>query len=669
MVEVRQRMTRDSSKPNSREWSRRKLLAASSGVGASFIAGCASGGGGDPTQTEAFETTSGGGGGTETDTPEANADCEPKDNRFDFIEFSPPQDVNVAVNAGPDDYTTFTLQSAIINEWTGWGNPDPDKAIPLLYDTFELNDDGTEWTISMVEDHSGWHDGTPIHINDFRYNAEFELKYAKLTGTGSAAEGGGRQTTLVEEFNVQDDYTLVAPLSQPRHPGTFFTSVPYPSPAHPAKEMEEWWERMMDATTASEAESIMTEYQNLSLPLNEHPDEHVGNGIFEIAEITDSYVDLTKVEDHKFADQQNIDTMRCHFYGGDAAMRLAWQNGVPDFGYPPSGNINFPDKYRQPRFPQIEGGGLDFNQWNEHLAKRDFRRALFYLFDLKGATRASGNNGFPANHQSGLPTRVARDWIPDWENFRGNLIQYGTDRNTEKATSLLEGMGYSKEGGNWVDSSGDVLSFTIGVANSWPQRWGEHAIRDQMRQFGFEVEYTVFEDGQFGGWGSGRPEFVNPRNGHWDILPGNRGPDNVNFPYIGFISDTNYYQGLQITPHGQEFEDREWNYANRALEVEIPAEVGVESLEEADETMMINIREEQQKMIDPTTSKEEQMETTRKMAWYLNYDMPCNYINWDTNSFTGNFRDFVFPDIDGDGRADNYYSNRLESGIVKGKCK
>ena len=635
-------------------------------VGVTGLAGCGGGSdGGTPTDTVDFETMARNPPSESRDVEAfTSAACTPaKDDRFDFIEGSDPDDVNVAVNAGIGDHILFTLMSPIITQWTGRGSPDPEFTIPLLYDEFELREEGTVWYAHMVEDHAGWHDGSDLHVNDFVYGAQFENRYEKLTGSQAESE----HSPIVEEFEVVDDYTFRAPLRERRHPGTFFVGVPYSAPVHPAHETEWWWERMMDATSADTAEQIYREYSGQETSLAENPDRHVGNAVFEIESVTDSYVELVKWDEHKYADSQNVDTIRTHFFDDSSAVRQAWADGVPDFGYPP-GDADLPDHYTEARYPAIEGGGLDLSQWHTDFSRRGFRQAIFYASNFARVAYDSG--AFPDQHWIGMPRLVARQWIDDWEDFTANTIDYGTRAKPEKAVSLLEETGYSKQGGTWKDPDGNTVSFTIGIPNSWEGRWGEHVLRDQWRDFGFEVEYTVFEEDNWSGWGNGMDEYVNPRHGHWDVTMGNRGPDNGYYPYIGVFSDTNYYQGWQITPSGQEFDRRGWNYADRDVEFEIPTDVGVETIEDAgSDVETFDVREAQTTIIDPRNDEETVKKHVRKAAWAMNFDLPCNYVNADRNSFAGNTRDFEFPDLDGDGRPDNYYSNRLDRGLIHSKCQ
>ncbi|MFC6964865.1 hypothetical protein ACFQJ8_25545 [Halocatena marina] len=75
-----------------------------------------------------------------------------------------------------------------------------------------------------------------------------------------------------------------------------------------------WYEKIMDATTESELNSITEEANK---PENKLPlSDRIGTSIWQVDTVNEQSAIYTKYEDHPYADQQNIEKLRINFVSG-----------------------------------------------------------------------------------------------------------------------------------------------------------------------------------------------------------------------------------------------------------------------------------------------------------------------------------------------------------------
>jgi peptide/nickel transport system substrate-binding protein len=106
-------------------------------------------------------------------------------------------------------------------------------------------------------------------------------------------------------------------------------------------------------------------------------------------------------------------------------------------------------------FPPIQNINIWFNMTKAPLDNKAVRQAFAYAID-RASVSLKGEYGYePAGNQTGVITPTFSSWIDP-----SLLTRYKFD--TAKATSLLEGAGFKKNGsGIYADATGQALSFTI----------------------------------------------------------------------------------------------------------------------------------------------------------------------------------------------------------------
>jgi peptide/nickel transport system substrate-binding protein len=314
-------------------------------------------------------------------------------------------------------------------------------------------------------------------------------------------------------------------------------------------------------------------------------------------------IKMSLYEDHPFAENINF---RNHVRLVAPQNKDHWalfnsgRTNMMEAAAPESVEENFPDSaYYYPNpVPNYFGSGYDFNLSHEVVGQRKVRQALAYAVDPRNPADANGYipvvdnftgiGGGPA----GVPGQVLGD-------VRDKYVDYDVTEGTggedwEKATSLLEEAGFSKEGGTWMRPNGNPfeLPITVVAAHSDVVRQTQVVV-GQLQEFGIEASMDSIEGATF--WDrQSRGDFV-MMEGFW-----------VNaFPYNQFAAWYNF-----------ETEVRE-GFGWPPVVEDVPKPFDAE----ASETVDIDMRSLVQELgEEPDTDR--QQELLRRLAWGFNHELP-----------------------------------------------
>ena len=108
-------------------------------------------------------------------------------------------------------------------------------------------------------------------------------------------------------------------------------------------------------------------------------------------------------------------------------------------------------------FPPIQNNNIWFNFTKPPLDNKAVRQAFAFAID-RASVSQKGEYGYePAGNQTGVITPTFASWID-----KAQEAKYGYKFDTNKAMSLLQSAGFTKNSSNiFADSSGKALSFTI----------------------------------------------------------------------------------------------------------------------------------------------------------------------------------------------------------------
>jgi len=136
-------------------------------------------------------------------------------------------------------------------------------------------------------------------------------------------------------------------------------------------------------------------------------------------------------------------------------------------------------------FPPIQNINLWFNTTVAPLDNKVVRQAIAYGID-RASVSQKGEFGYePPGNQTGVLSPTFDSWID-----KAQANKYGYKFDTAKATSLLQGAGYTKgSDGIYKDASGKRLSFSIiNIAGYTDWVASVQVIQDNLKQIGIELK-------------------------------------------------------------------------------------------------------------------------------------------------------------------------------------
>jgi peptide/nickel transport system substrate-binding protein len=147
-----------------------------------------------------------------------------------------------------------------------------------------------------------------------------------------------------------------------------------------------------------------------------------------------------------------------------------------------------------------------FNDRHYPLTLTPFRQALAYIIDRAKDTQIAD----PVNVADAIPTAllppVAQKWLP--ASVMSTLNPYPHD--LAKATALLTGAGFKKNGNEWLAPNGKPIKLTLSAPAGWSSSVVlMEAIASELKQFGF-TGVTATSGAQPGYW-------TDQSNGNYDI--------------------------------------------------------------------------------------------------------------------------------------------------------
>ena len=248
--------------------------------------------------------------------------------------------------------------------------------------------------------------------------------------------------------------------------------------------------------------------------------QSVGPYVLDPSSITDASITLVKNPGGLDADTVKFDSVIV-WNGETEVVTPLVSNGdvwYATHGFPPATEQSFIDQGIDIiRGPGYNGPAIYVNYTVSPLDKVEVRQAMAYVInrDQNGFV-SLGNSGVAVADMSGMSDALDSAWLT--QDQIDALNPYDTD--LDKATSLLEGIGFSKGAdGMWMDDQGNPLAFDLEFPAEYAD-WSaaaENAI-EQLNAFGFQItgkrvqyqqQLQDVYDGNFQmairNWGAGSP--------------------------------------------------------------------------------------------------------------------------------------------------------------------
>lgn len=286
------------------------------------------------------------------------------------------------------------------------------------------------------------------------------------------------------------------------------------------------WSNKAQELFDSGADPESKEYRDLVTKFEEYrPEQMVVTGPFNINKktITESQLTMDKVETAWNADRTDFDRMI--IYNGEVPavtpIVLSKDVDYATHGFPLATEKSFEDQgIRILRPPTYSGPALYFNFAKiKAVADPRVRRAIAHAVDMyENATVSLADSAKRSKYMTGVSDILIKDWVSDQDLAGMDSYEYDPD----KASSMMEDLGFEKDGGVWVSPEGERMEYELGAPAEFAD-WSAAAknLSDQLTKFGIKttvrtVTFTQWEprvlDGQFElgiqAWGQGQPHPV-----------------------------------------------------------------------------------------------------------------------------------------------------------------
>ncbi|MHC3130400.1 MAG: ABC transporter substrate-binding protein [Candidatus Bathyarchaeota archaeon] len=380
---------------------------------------------------------------------------------------------------------TVPIDSTIMDmklEWTNWGclyliliydnlahynrldtSMDTYTFWPRLAKSYEASEDGTTWTIHLVEN-ATFHDGVPCTAEDVAFT--FEYLYQ--------TPGWGGYNKVWEEIEVIDDYTIKVvhdiPLSTVTPPGWWM------------------WEPILP-------KHIFEPYKNDILSFEN--EESIGTGPFKLKEFKpDQYMWMVANEDY-WGERPYVDEVVFRYYGSRDTLLMALQKGEVDV----FGNTDIPpfaleDVQANPdiKVEMVRGIGetyLAFNLYPDGpLQDKAVRHAIAYGIDRDRLIDMAW---------VGYAERCDSWCLPESPMHNPDLPQYEYD--PDKANEILDGAGYLDTDGDGIrndPTTGNNLVFDLTTSStSTTYVKACTLINEMLPAIGIKTEFSAMDPDTF----------------------------------------------------------------------------------------------------------------------------------------------------------------------------
>jgi peptide/nickel transport system substrate-binding protein len=286
------------------------------------------------------------------------------------------------------------------------------------------------------------------------------------------------------------------------------------------------WSKKAQELFDSGADPESKEYRDVVTKFEEfRPEQMVVSGPYNIDKktITESQLTMDKVETAWNADSTKFDKLI--IYNGEVPavtpIVLSKDIDYATHGFPLATEKSFKEQgIRILRPPTYSGPALYFNYAKiKAVADPQVRRAIAHAIDMyENATVSLADSAKRSKYMTGVSDVIIKDWVSDQDLADMDPYEYDPD----KATSMLEDLGFEKDGEVWVSPEGERMEYELGAPAEFAD-WSAAAknLADQLTKFGIKttvrtVTFTQWEprvqDGQFEmgiqAWGQGQPHPV-----------------------------------------------------------------------------------------------------------------------------------------------------------------
>lgn len=229
-----------------------------------------------------------------------------------------------------------------------------------------------------------------------------------------------------------------------------------------------------------------------------NPEHVVSNSAWDLVALDGPEATFEPNSHHRNADAVNFDRVILEYTSSARRERTALKADRLDYATPgptPQSIVDaLPENITQLLIPGslYTGNELGLNFNHPKLGKRAVRAALMYALNQSAiAKNIHPSTAVPIETPGGdcwdVTDYASQEWIDT------NFITY--NENRERAASLMRTAGYTRQGKQWVDSSGKQFTLTLATANGTP-RW-EPTVASQLSEFGIQTSVQTLNGTTF----------------------------------------------------------------------------------------------------------------------------------------------------------------------------
>jgi peptide/nickel transport system substrate-binding protein len=350
---------------------------------------------------------------------------------------------------------------------------------PMLGKTWEFDEAARTFTYT-IKDGLTWNDGSPLTSKDVL--STFLCRRVM------------RQTEweFVKTIEAVDDHTVVFTLDNPSTVVERYVVRTQVLPDAMYGDFARRAQELFDAGESLDSEDGGKLNKDLQAYRPENPEQEVltsGPFRYDFSSITNAQLTLVKNDKGWGADAVAFDSIT--LYNGETTditpVVLSRQVDYATHGFPVATEKEFENKdIRILRPPTYFGGALFINlEALPEFTDVRARRALAYAIDRKLVAEVSGKSYKAVELMAGFSDIQVPDWLTEQDQAQLDPYAYDPD----KASALLEEIGWTKQGGRWHTPEGKPARYEI----SYPSEFFDWAataqsLTRQLKGFGISLE-------------------------------------------------------------------------------------------------------------------------------------------------------------------------------------
>ena len=342
------------------------------------------------------------------------------------------------------------IRMSLIFDTLVWKNKDG-EIIPMLAESWHYSEDKNSFTFNLRKDVL-WHDGEPFTARDVEFTFEYIKKHPWVW----------MDSDPVESVKAINDWTVSINLAEKYAP--FLNNIAGTLPILP----RHIWKNIEEPLLYAGRDAL------------------IGTGPFILKDYSSregSY--LYEANKNYYAGDVNIEKI-AFIKVSDKAMPAMIKSGNIDAGsIPPDVASDLKQSgFEIEQEPPTWAAKLILNHnTNELLSNKTFRHALAYAINPDQIVEIS-QRGFAVKGSAGLLPPANSKWYSE------NIPRY--EYNPEKATEILEKMGWLQGSDGYLYRDGSILGLELAVSGSAFERDGE-VIEENLEDIGIKIELLNYE--------------------------------------------------------------------------------------------------------------------------------------------------------------------------------